>query len=180
MSMAKRSGFTLAEVVIVVVILAIIVGVAAPAFVGSLHRFRMDEASSNILMLMRYARQKAVVVQETRRVVFDIDHNKYWMEEIVRDKRGRVDDTVMRQRMYLPEQHVIRAIYKPLSEETISNGEVAVGFYPDGTCEGAYVLVERSANEKDEGAQMGIKVEPYNSNPKYMTTEEMDEFFSGY
>jgi len=182
MKRLRRRGFTLAEVVIVVVILAIIVAVAAPAFVGSLNRFRMNEAASNLLFLMRYTRQKAVVVQERRRIILDIDHNKYWMEEYIRDRHGRIDPdkTLHKQQMYLPEQHRIRAIYKPKTEETFTSGEVSVDFYPDGTCEGAYVLIERPASENSEGAETGIKVEPYNSNPKYMSTEEMDEYFAGY
>ncbi|MBE7560701.1 prepilin-type N-terminal cleavage/methylation domain-containing protein [bacterium] len=184
--MQAKRGFTLAEVIIVVVIMAIIVSVTAPAFVGSLQKYQMNQAGSDLLMLLRYARQRAVVTQEPRRVGIDLDRGSYWIwdRDLVdrKDKYRARDDRRKWEKKHLnhvPEGYAIRAVYKTFSDDMYTNGIVEIFFYPDGTAEGARVALDRLATDKHPALRSGVKVENFNSNPRYMDADELNQTFGG-
>lgn len=172
-----RRGFTLAEVVVVVVILSIVVGVAVPSMIGSMHKHQMNQAASDLLMLLRYTRQRAVVTQEPRRAALDLDSRAYWCWEEEFDKYGKVKNQIKKHRNHLPEGYAIRAVYKTFGERLHTDRVVEIAFHPDGSAEGARILIERRETARHPAARSGIKVESFNSNPKYMSGEEMDEIF---
>ncbi len=180
----RRRGFTLAEIIVVVVIMAIIVSVTAPNFAGSLQKYQMNRAGSDLLMLLRYARQRAVVTQEPRRVVVDLDRGCYWVwesrqesERNYRKRRYEDEKLVQGHRNDVPEGYVIRGVYKTYTEDLFTSGQVELHFYPDGTGEGARIIVERLATDRHAAARSGIRIESFNANPKYMDPEEVQQTF---
>lgn len=62
--MLSRRGFTLLEVVVVLVILAVTVAIVYPSMGASLERARMDSAARELASLIKYAREKALTEQE--------------------------------------------------------------------------------------------------------------------
>ncbi|HVT90927.1 MAG TPA: GspH/FimT family pseudopilin [Tepidisphaeraceae bacterium] len=66
-----RSGFTLLELVLVMMIACIVMAVAAPRLRGWSHGADMTNTADQILMLMRYAQSHAVTQATTYRVEFD-------------------------------------------------------------------------------------------------------------
>ncbi len=67
-----QGGFTLAELVMVVLIIGIITAVAAPKYIDSLSRYRAEAAAQRIATDLKYARREAVGGSITRRVQFDV------------------------------------------------------------------------------------------------------------
>src|SRR3990167_2074243 len=69
--MQKKQGFTLIELIIVLVIMGIIAGVAVPRFTGSLDSIRFRKTMNELVYFLREARIKAMSSSEATNVVFD-------------------------------------------------------------------------------------------------------------
>jgi prepilin-type N-terminal cleavage/methylation domain-containing protein len=70
---ASRRGFTLIEMLVVVVIAALVAGVALPGFVRSLRGAQLRTASRTVLMAHKYARSTAVLRQVQMALLIDRD-----------------------------------------------------------------------------------------------------------
>ncbi len=66
-----ESGFTLVELILVIFILGIIAGVAIPSIRGIMDETILDEATQEIVNVLRYARDLAIQNNTTRVVDFD-------------------------------------------------------------------------------------------------------------
>lgn len=68
---SKSGGLTLAELVIVLLILAILAAAAAPRFIGSLHRYRAEAAAARVAHDLRFARRQATAQSASQTVQFN-------------------------------------------------------------------------------------------------------------
>jgi len=68
--MRKKQGFTLIELIIVLVIIGIIAGVAVPRFTGSLESIRFRKTMNEVVYFLREARIKAMSTAKETNVVF--------------------------------------------------------------------------------------------------------------
>jgi prepilin-type N-terminal cleavage/methylation domain-containing protein len=75
-------GFTLVELVIVVLIIGILTGVAAPKFVGSLRRAQADAAALRLKADLNLARQTAISRSATQNVQFTVNSAVYTLPGI--------------------------------------------------------------------------------------------------
>jgi type II secretion system protein H len=67
-----KSGFTLIELILVLVILGVVTAVTVPAVVSSIRGNRLRVASRTVIRMGRYARSMAVLKQQPMVVKFDI------------------------------------------------------------------------------------------------------------
>lgn len=67
----QTAGFTLIEVLVVVIIAAILAGIAAPGWLGFLNRQRVTTVRSDLMQTLRNAQQDAIQRRESVRVVID-------------------------------------------------------------------------------------------------------------
>ncbi len=74
-------GFTLIEVLLVVVILGVIAGIAAPNFSGTYARLQLNESAKNIQYLMRYAQSRAILKNKAHRIDFDLNEHTCVIKE---------------------------------------------------------------------------------------------------
>ena len=74
---ARRSAFTLVELILVLIILSIFAGVAAPRFGSAIARRRADAAASRIVLDLELARRQAKTSSANQTVFFDIAANSY-------------------------------------------------------------------------------------------------------
>ena len=75
----KQKGFTLIELVFVIVLLALISSVAVPT-AGNLLGINMNTASTQVAGYLRTGYEQAVMRQERIRIRFDLERNTYWAE----------------------------------------------------------------------------------------------------
>jgi general secretion pathway protein H len=66
-----RRGFTLIEVMLVVVIVGIATGLALPSFLRAYQNAQIQTASRNVVMATRFARNMAVLRQQPMAILFD-------------------------------------------------------------------------------------------------------------
>jgi len=85
----RHAGYTLLEVLVVFVILAIAGAVAAPAFASLRPASRLDSATSRIVGVMQMARERALAGGVPTEAVFDATGARVWLHP--RDTAFAVD-----------------------------------------------------------------------------------------
>ncbi|MBU0700228.1 prepilin-type N-terminal cleavage/methylation domain-containing protein [bacterium] len=75
----NSTGFTLLELIIVIFIIGILSGIAAPCFQGAFDRLQVQEACQRIISLIRYSQQRAVMERLRYRLNIDFHENRYWL-----------------------------------------------------------------------------------------------------
>ena len=79
--MQKKQGFTLLELIVVLVIIGIVAGVAVPRFTGSFDSIRFRKTMNELVYFLREARIKAMSSAEATNVVFDLRGGYCWNED---------------------------------------------------------------------------------------------------
>ena len=76
---AGLEGFTLLELILVMVILSTVLAMAAPSLRGFFASRQIHDAAAQILALTQFARSQAVCEGTTYRLNFDKDEATYWL-----------------------------------------------------------------------------------------------------
>jgi len=79
-------GFTLIEILVVVLILAIMLGVALPRFQGTFKNLQLRSTARNIYKLMLFAKERALLEQKNYRVAYNKKEKKISLERQVEGK----------------------------------------------------------------------------------------------
>ena len=75
----RRAGFTLLELVMVLMLISLVMGLAAPSLRGFLSGRKSAEAAAQIIALGQYARTQAVSTGATYRLNVDPMERLYWL-----------------------------------------------------------------------------------------------------
>lgn len=86
-------GFTLLELLIVVLVLGILAGLAFPVMAKSVTDARLRGAVSEVATALRYAKASAMNTGRTCRVVFDVAGETLEVSQVVHEKIDKLKDT---------------------------------------------------------------------------------------
>jgi len=157
---ARRSGFTLIEVVMVLVLMIIIVSISFPTLSGTLKGLQLKTSTRTVRRATKYARNKAIMREETLAVVL----NKETMELFVggyleaqpSEADGEIDQDVLKRlgykdgegsssspggidkevRYYLSDNLTVKDFEKDWREADDEHPNLCmVRFFPNGQCE---------------------------------------------
>ncbi len=73
----RRSGFTLIEVLVVLVMLAVLAGTVAFNMSGSLKASKIRAASKDLVAALRYTRSQAVIKHKEQRLMINVRNKSY-------------------------------------------------------------------------------------------------------
>jgi type II secretion system protein H len=74
-----HSGFTLLELVLVMLVIAIAAAMVAPSLRGSVNGRRLGDAGTQLVSLAQYARTQAVTQGHSYRLNLDLSAKTYWL-----------------------------------------------------------------------------------------------------
>ncbi|MDE0283575.1 MAG: GspH/FimT family pseudopilin [Gammaproteobacteria bacterium] len=123
-----RQGFSLLELLLVLIILSLLLGISAPLLTHALDGARLKRAQREIVATLRFSRSRAVNTQ--RVVTFSLDAHT-----------GAMRTGQDLRHISLPDNATLN-IQVPASEQ-LSAHEHAVRFYPDGSATDMMLLFQR-------------------------------------
>lgn len=142
-----KNGFSLLELLIVLVLIGLITGLIVPKLGGSLSSVQARTAVKKISAMLRYAGNQAVTEQKTRLVTFYIPSNKVVLE-IAEQQEVEAD---WESEKTVPAAHGLRVYQLPekirLMEAITVRGESGdekfqLFFYPSGGSSGGEILLK--------------------------------------
>ncbi|MFN3477449.1 MAG: GspH/FimT family protein [Candidatus Methylomirabilales bacterium] len=78
---ASNIGFTLLELVVVLVIVGMAFSLVLPAIGSGLRHWRLRGAAREVVTLLKFTRNQAVVKKEPFQVILDRSRNLYWLDK---------------------------------------------------------------------------------------------------
>ena len=132
----NSKGFTLIELMIVIAILGILAGIAAPNFQTYMTRMRLNGAARQIMTDLMEARSKAVSGNNRFRVFFLDDHQYKVLDD---DNNNNAEDS--------GETTITRDIQDEYYGVTLSKTADPI-FYPRGTAYGTTIKLTNSSGLK--------------------------------
>jgi prepilin-type N-terminal cleavage/methylation domain-containing protein len=144
MKRSRDQGFTLLELIIVVLVIALVMAVAYPSLSRGSTTIRLRATGRDILNTFRYAREKAVTEQTGMRVAVDREKQELILSDDLGDGSRRYG---------LPRD--VKIYRLALAGTEVTEGPLVVRFLPNGSAENAEVLLK-----SDTGAYLRIITDP--------------------
>ncbi len=73
------AGFTLLELMAVIVIMGVMVGFSVPRFQRTFNHLQLQVFANDVVRLLAYANRRAVTQGEVLRIHFDVEGRRYWL-----------------------------------------------------------------------------------------------------
>jgi Tfp pilus assembly protein FimT len=133
MNRPGEAGFTLLELLIIVIVMALVLSVSYPSLSRGTTALHMRATGRDILNIFRYAREKAVTEQTGMKVRVDREKQALFLTDDL-DNGNRA--------YFLPGDVRIDRIAQNGSE--IVNGPLVIRFLPNGSSEDTEILLKSS------------------------------------
>ena len=155
------NGFTLLELVLVLLLMGLIAGLTLPFVVSTLDRIKLQSEVRQIASAIQFTRSEAI----SRKTLFtfnvDINKRQYWLaipkqEEVTQSKP--IDETV-------------KIMDYQRADETLTEGTFMILFYPRGNSSGGTIRF-KSIDDKDEENIYAVTIDPITGKPKIRHLEE--------
>ncbi len=123
---SPAAGFTLIELIVVLMLISLIAGIAAVAFTGRLGAGQLDAAARSLAAAMRQARAQAAMQGETQTVLIDVANRTYGIE-------GRTSRA-------LPAAVTV-SVAEPAGGGDTADSTYRIAFNPIGSIQGGTVIL---------------------------------------
>lgn len=203
--LTKKKAFTLIEMTLAVLILAVITAVGIPSFKSLWAKSEMQQASAHFVGALRYAQQRAVMERYPISIFINVTENTFYVpveqadeKRIYSTRRGRRSGTSSRRSSSsrrdrteyvkeiqgkMPKGFIFEFVYNVSKDDEVKRGEESFTFYPDGSADAAFFTLLRLADSKEKERRIFVKTNPATGNVQMMegkTEREGSEFYKGY
>lgn len=154
-------GFTLLELLVVLVIISLMSVLVVPQLTGSLARMNLQTASKKISASLRYARSQAASEKITYVAIFDFEKDRLSIMtgqeaqtgETLKEDLGDGEEPVIRSKSYdLPDG--VKLEKGVSGKDEIDSGLFQITFFPTGSSSGGDVILTN-----DRGKRYKISVD---------------------
>jgi general secretion pathway protein H len=149
----NQEGFTVLEIVLVVLLMALAVGISYPSLTRGNSLFQIRATGRNVLNMLRYAREKAITEQQTLIVSVDRDAQKV----VFSDEFGGQPKSLM-----MPKS--IKIARMALQGQELAQGILRIRFLPNGGSDSAEILLS-----SDRGTTVRIVTDPITGGARIVT-----------
>jgi general secretion pathway protein H len=122
---AAHAGFSLIELIAVIVLLAIVMSVVTFSFSKSLSSAKIRAASRDLVAALRYTRGQAIVKNRQEVLALDLDKNAYKAPD--------------KSEVTLPEGMVLKLTTASREQTGDNSGDIR--FFPDGSSTGGHISI---------------------------------------
>ena len=164
---AGTGGFTLLELIVVLIIIGIASALVVPRLVGGMGSLDVRAASGKVAASLRYARSQAISQKIHYTAVFDLEHNRLTImssNEGAGEKNedgagvGRESAGIQEKTYDLPER--VSFERAPAGDEYTRDEEIEAGifrivFYPSGGSDGGEIVL---ANERGKRYTLHVDI----------------------
>jgi prepilin-type N-terminal cleavage/methylation domain-containing protein len=145
----SRGGFTLTEVLLVVLIIALVGGAGGGLYVSTYKRLQVDRAARDFLLTAQYARIMAIEQQSRYTMQLDAANKRFWLTTGQLDaETGQTAEVEVQDFYCKPVEMTDEVSFEdvqitPMSMESqeASDEEDAIAFLPNGTAQTAVVQI---------------------------------------
>jgi len=140
----SKKGFTLLELIIVLVIISLISALVGPRFTGSLTSMNLKTAAKKVAAALRYARSQAASEQITYISVFDFEKQILTVGDYQQPSEDIHSDNIIEhidkpETYQLPDGIKFEKIIS--AEDEINTGLFTILFYPIGNSTGGEIIL---------------------------------------
>lgn len=149
----RQQGFTIIELLVVVLIISVMTIAGGGYFVNTYKNFQMTKSARDIVRAGRFARLYAIEKQKTCKIAVDGINRKFYL--IIGDVQKQEKEKILKNQyvreIVLPDNGQINElqIHPAKEAETqdiaVNVNESVVHFYPDGTCDSAVIGIGNAA-----------------------------------
>jgi type II secretion system protein H len=144
-----RAGFTLIELMVVIVIMTILTGIGAGVFTGANQRIEVQKAANSLLIMAQYARLSAVEQQRVYKLYLDTANNEFFLATTVVDDQSQAAEEIVIEDSFcapvLLEKGItikdVRIISNSYETGSETKNMYTIAFAPDGTSQAAVVQI---------------------------------------
>jgi prepilin-type N-terminal cleavage/methylation domain-containing protein len=145
----RPKGFTIAEVMLVVVIIGLITGAGAGLYVGTFRKMQVEKAAYDFFLAAKYARLMAIERRSHYKMELDLANNKFYLTTVLLDEEtGEAQQEIVSNFYCKPVEFQGDVTFElvniaPSGWETQSDSEQqqTIIFFPNGTAQSSVVQI---------------------------------------
>lgn len=146
----NRCGFTLAEVLVVVIIISLLGGLGGGIYVGTYKKILVEKAARDLFLTAQYARIMAIEKQRQYKILLDVANNGFLLATTQLDEEGgQTEQMVVKDSFCRPVEFTNEVKFEdiqitPIGIETTTEtdeDEQSIVFSPNGTAQSAVIQI---------------------------------------
>ena len=145
----RQKGFTITEVLLVVVIIGLVTGAGAGLYVGTFRKMQVEKAAYDFFLASKYARLMAIERQSHYKMELDLANNRFYLTTVFWDEEsGQAQQEIVSNFYCKPVEFQGDVVFEsvdiaPSGWETQSDSEQqqTIDFSPNGTAQSSVVQI---------------------------------------